>query len=262
MKKIFIFTLVAGAAVFSSYTGNKGKKSQVEKGPEVQVHGGKAYTWLEVNKQGNPEKIAITLSDEVLNSVPPPSDNAGHGHMAGNHWVIQLPSKGKLTPFNHVSMHWNPNGHEPEGVYTLPHFDFHFYTTTPEEVLEIGTYEQDSVRFKNTPSAEYYPAKYINPGAATSVPQMGAHYIDVTSPELNGKKFTETFLFGSFDGKVTFYEPMITLDFIKNTKNYVREIPQPTKFQQSAWYPTKMRISRHDGVTDIILEQFVYRKQS
>ena len=60
MKKIFIFTLVAGAAVFSSYTGNKGKKSQVEKGPEVQVHGGKAYTWLEVNKQGNPEKIAIT----------------------------------------------------------------------------------------------------------------------------------------------------------------------------------------------------------
>jgi hypothetical protein len=262
MKQILLFTLVAGVVAFSSYTNNNSKKPQVVKGPEVQVHGGKAWTWVQLSKQGNPEKLGITLTEDVLNTVPAGTKDGGHGHIAGNHWVMQLPSKAGATPFNHVSMHWNPNGHEPENIYTLPHFDFHFYTTTPEEVLEIGTYEQDSVRFKNTPSAEYYPAKYVNPGAATSVPQMGAHYVDVTSGEFQGKTFTETFLFGSFDGKVTFYEPMITLDFLKKNSDYVREIPQPAKVQKSSWYPTKMRVSKHNGVTEIILDQFVYRKQS
>ena len=210
MKKILLFALVAGAVAFSSYISSN-KKPQVFKGPEVKVHGGKAWSWIQLNKQGNPERMGVALSEDALNSVPAGNGTEGHGHMPGNHWVMKLPAKANLTPFNHVSMHWNPNGHEPENIYTLPHFDFHFYTTTPEEVLEIGTYEQDSVRFQNTPSAEYYPTNYINPGAATSVPQMGAHYVDITSGEFNGITFTETFIFGSFNGKVTFYEPMIRL---------------------------------------------------
>ena len=262
MKKILFLALLAGTAAISSYTIINTKKPHVSKGPEVQVHGGKAWAWIQVSKQGNPEKLGITLTGDVLNTVPGPTNDGGHGHMPGNHWVMQLPSKAGSTPFNHVSMHWNPNGHEPENIYTLPHFDFHFYTTTPEEVLEIGTYEQDSVRFKNTPSAEYYPAQYVNPGAATSVPQMGAHYVDVTSGEFQGKTFTETFIFGSFDGKMTFYEPMITLDFLKKSNDFVRDIPQSAKVQKTGWYPTKMRVKKNDGNTEIVLEQFVYRKQS
>lgn len=262
MKKILLFTLVAGAVALSSYISISSKKSQIFKGPEVQVHGGKAYSWIQVNKQGNPEKMGVALSDNALNTVPAGTGTEGHGHTEGNHWVMKLPGKANVTPFNHVGMHWNPNGHEPENIYTLPHFDFHFYTTTPEEVLEIGTWEQDSVRFKNTPSAEYYPAKYVNPGAPTSVPQMGGHYIDLTYGEFQGKTFTETFIFGSFDGKVTFYEPMITLDFLKKNSDFVREIPQPAKVQTNGWYPTKMRVVKHDGITEVILDQFVYRKQS
>jgi hypothetical protein len=260
MKKIFLFTLIAGAVALSSYISNS-KKPQLLKGPEVQVHGGKAWTWVQLNKQGNPEKMGVSLSDAALNSVPV-STGGGHGHSEGNHWVMKLPAKAGLTAFNHLGMHWNPNGHEPETIYTLPHFDFHFYTTTPEEVLEIGTYETDSVRFKNMPSAEYYPAKYINPGAATAVPQMGGHFIDVTHDEFQGKTFGEAFLFGSFDGKVTFYEPMITLDFLKKNSNFEREIPQPAKVQKSSWYPTKMKVVKHDGITEVVLDQFVYRKQS
>lgn len=261
MKKILLFILVAGVVGFSSYISGS-KRPQLLKGPEVQVHGGKAHSWIQLNKQGNPEKMGVALTDAALNSVPAGTGTEGHGHAAGNHWVMKLPAKAGLTPFNHVSMHWNPNGHEPENIYTLPHFDFHFYTTTPEEVLEIGTYEADSVRFKNMPSAEYYPANYINPGAATAVPQMGGHFIDVTYGEFQGKKFSEAFLFGSFDGKVTFYEPMITLEFLKNNSNYVRDIPQPAKVQKSGWYPTKMRVVKHDGITEVVLDQFVYRKQS
>lgn len=262
MKKITFFVLLAGAVAFSAYTKNNNKKPQVIKGTAVQVHGGKAWTWVQVNKQGNPEKLGVALTDDALNTVPAGTPNGGHGHVEGNHWVMKIPSKSGLTAFNHVGMHWNPNGHEPETIYTLPHFDFHFYTSPPEEVLEIGTYETDSIRFKNTPSTDYFPAKYFNPGAPASVPQMGAHWMDGAASEFQGKTFTETFLFGSFDGKVTFYEPMITLDFLKKNSNYVRDIPQPAKVQKTSWYPTKMKVSKHDGITEVILEGFVYRKQS
>ena len=69
---------------------------------------------------------------------------------------------------------------------------------------------------KPLPAGEM-PATYINTGL---VPTMGAHWIDVTAPELNGQPFTETFIFGSFDGKMTFYEPMITKAFIEEKHNH------------------------------------------
>jgi hypothetical protein len=91
---------------------------------------------------------------------------------------------------------------------------------------------------------------------------MDAHWIDVTSPELNGQPFTQIFLYGSFDGKVNFYEPMITMDFLKNNNNFEGNIPQPAKVQKSGYYPTKERVVKHDGVTEIILDGLVYRTQS
>jgi hypothetical protein len=32
---------------------------------------------------------------------------------------------------------WNPRGHIPDGVYTVPHFDVHFYLITREQREEI-----------------------------------------------------------------------------------------------------------------------------
>jgi len=91
---------------------------------------------------------------------------------------------------------------------------------------------------------------------------MGSHWVDATSSELNGKPFTETFIYGSFNGEVTFYEPMITLEFLKNQKKYERAIPVPAKFQETGWYPTSMKVVKHDGQTDVILDKFVYRQKS
>jgi hypothetical protein len=104
------------------------------------------------------------------------------------------------------------------------------------------------------------PQNYVPiPGG---VPQMGVHWVDVTAPELNGQLFTQTFIYGSYNGQVTFYEPMITLDFIKANPSYQRNIPVPSKFEQPGYYPTKMRIQKVGGITNIILEEFVYRQAS
>ena len=91
---------------------------------------------------------------------------------------------------------------------------------------------------------------------------MGAHWLDATSPELNGQLFTQTFIYGSYNGKVNFYEPMITLQFIKDNPEFERTIPQPAKVQKAGYYPTKMKIKTKNNITEVILESFVFRTAS
>lgn len=263
MKKILIFAVSALVLASFSYNGDSSKKGLL-KGEEVAIHGGKGWTWAKISKKGTPESIGFTVTDEVLNTVPVPSGQmpAGHeGHAGLEYWIAKFnPVAGAVIPFNFVLLNWNPYGHPPANIYDKPHFDFHFYSQTPEEVMAIGPYEVDSLKFNNVPGPDYLPTKYVNTGH--SIPQMGSHWVDVTSSELNGKPFTETFIYGSFDGQVTFYEPMITLDFLKTQKSYERAIPVPAKFKETGWYPTNMRISKHDGQTDVVLDKFVYRQKS
>jgi hypothetical protein len=117
----------------------------------------------------------------------------------------------------------------------------------------------DMAKIENLPSIDYVPANHI---AGPGVPMMGKHWIDVTSPELHGVPFTQTFLYGSYDGKVVFYEPMITLDFLKATTSFQRSIPQPAKYKTAGYYPTKMNIYKQAGNTNISLEGFVYQQAS
>lgn len=259
MKRIFALVLIAAALFTSCKKDHDNEKHGIFKGPEVQVYQGKAWTWVQINKNGNPERLAVTLTDAALNSVPVGHDDGGD-HLHEATWTLKFHPKAGITPFNHLGMGWNPDGHEPEMFYGEPHFDFHFYMMTPAEVAAIPPYDVDSLKFKNWPAPSYLPANYFNAGGG--VPQMGAHWVDLTSGEFNGQGFTQTFIYGSYDGKVTFYEPMITKEFLMNNANFERAIPQPAKVQKSGYYPTKLRVVKHDGVTEIILDEFVYRTQS
>lgn len=249
--------MLSAAVLFTSCKKDN-EKSGIYKGPEVQLYDGKAWTWVQLDKKGDPLRLAITLTDAALNSMPAGGNGGGHSHELM--WTLKFHPKADATPFNHLMLNWNPDGHEPEMIYGKPHFDFHFYMTTPQEVAAIPPYDVDSLKFKNWPAPSYFPANYFNAGGG--VPQMGAHWVDPASGEFNGLGFTETFIFGSYDGKVTFYEPMITKEFLMNNTNFERNIPQPAKVQKTGYYPTKLRVVKHDGLTEIILDSFVYRTQS
>jgi hypothetical protein len=257
MKKIFLL-LAISAALFSCKKDDE-KKDGTYKGATVQVHDGKAWTWAKIDKNGVPEQLAITLEDKVLNSVPTTAEGGGGHNTHGNNLVLPLhPKAVDATPYKHVGLDWNPVGHEPEHVYTIPHFDLHFYMISEAERMAAT----DMAKINTQPAAAYIPANHVS---GAPVPTMGLHWLDVTSPELNpnsGVTFTQTFIYGSYNGKVIFQEPMITLDFLKKTNNFQRSIPQPQKFQQSGYYPTKMRVVKHDGVTDVILENFVQQQAS
>lgn len=260
MKKFILLSLTVAVLFTSCKKDPDNVKNRIFKGPVVQVYQGKAWTWVQLDESDKPLRLAVTLTDAALNSVPVGDHGDGHDHTHEATWTLAFHPKAGITPFNHLGMGWNPNGHEPEMIYGKPHFDFHFYMMTPAEVAAIPPYEVDSLKFKNWPAPAYFPANYFNPGGG--VPQMGAHWIDLTSGEFNGQPFTQTFIYGSFDGKVNFYEPMITLEFLKNNGNFERNIPQPEKVQKSGYYPTKMRVVKHDGLTEIILDGFVFRTQS
>ena len=66
MKKI-IFVLAAGIFAMSC---KKESDKNIFKGPEVQVFQGKAWTSIQLSKDGNPERMAISITDAALNSVP------------------------------------------------------------------------------------------------------------------------------------------------------------------------------------------------
>jgi hypothetical protein len=91
---------------------------------------------------------------------------------------------------------------------------------------------------------------------------MGNHLLDSQSPELQNPPgpFTRTFIFGSFDGKLIFWEPMITHAFLTRTTSECFPIRQPERFEVGGYYPTAYCI-RHDKGEKrrtVSLEQFVY----
>ncbi len=252
MKKILI--LVAASTLVFACKKEKNKEKEY-KSQETVMHGGKMWTSAKVDKDGKPQSLSIVLNDALLNSVPvgQPTDHVGHE----NNIILPVSSKSG-TPFKTIMVNWNSSGHEPDNVYTLPHFDFHFYMLDQDQIMNLT----DDVKMnENLPAADYVPANYISPGAG--VPMMGRHWIDATSPELGGQvPFTQTFIHGSYDGKIIFLEPMITLDFLKAQTSYERNLPQPAKYQVSGYYPTKMKITRKNGVTEVELTSFVYRQAS
>lgn len=260
MKNLFLFMIAALVLTTGCKKDKHDKQSGVFKGPALNVGNGKAWSYIETDENNKPVSIGVVLSQNALTNLP--NDASSHH---GVSYVLSLPSEKKdVTPYDHIGMDWNPHGHEPEFIYGAPHFDFHFYMMPQAERLAIPAYEQDSVKFKNSPTPQYLPALYMNFGGG--VPQMGAHWLDVTSPELNPQQpapFTQTFIYGSYNGKVIFMEPMITKQFLDTIPHlFERNIPQPVKFQKTGYYPTKMHVQKHDGETLIVMDHFIYRQQS
>lgn len=243
-------------------------------GASQTLGGGTARTYVTLNAEGKPVSLGVALSEAALTNLPmtpnAPSPSAAMLQLA-------LPVDAPVTGYNHVMLDWNPVGHEPDHVYTLPHFDFHFYNLTPQQVMAImPTDPQWATKAAALPPTQYVPAGYVAasvlaniPAGAAAVPMMGLHWLDVASPELQpppaGKTFTETFIYGSYDGKFIFLEPMITkayIESLKNTNGMSRAIPSPAQVQTAGYYPSKYSI-RYDSATKeyrIALDSLTYRQ--
>ena len=188
-----------------------------------------ARSFVVMNDQGKPVSIGISFTKEALSGLPTEAEPP--------EVMLALPGKADVHQFKYIVINWNPQGHEPK-MYLAPHFDFHFYLMPNEEREKIS--ENDAVQFAKTPPSQYLPADYMQ--APGGIPRMGAHCVDKTAPELQGKPFRQTFIYGTYDGEVTFYEPMVSMAFLETQTDFSAPIKQPAAFEKDGFYPTTYRI--------------------
>ncbi|AWG23084.1 hypothetical protein FFWV33_16905 [Flavobacterium faecale] len=241
-------------------------KMRIYAGPEVAVGDGLARTWVTLDSKGYPMEIAIEISEDAIKNPGEDSEmDMADGAMEMEHGqMIMLPLHSqaqKSTPFNHVGINWNPHGHPPAQVFDSPHFDFHFYTIPLEEQLAIpGWSTATDALFNTYPDAAFLPANYFTPpGADTAEAQMGKHWIPTNIGDY--LPFSKILVYGSYNGKVNFIEPMVTQAYLLQKINTSESYSQPLKVQTKGNYPTKYNIY-HDtktGKTQITLSDFVTR---
>ncbi len=222
-------------------------------GPVVQMGNGHLRSWINITRDDNiPLAIGIEFTAGSLNNLPTDPSN-----FAANTFILKLHQKAfDVTPYQHIMVNWEPAGHEPPGIYNVPHFDMHFYKISVAERLAITGVPGLA------PPAGFLPAAYVI--QAATVPQMGTHWIDPSSPELPPTlvPFTYTFIYGSTNGKTIFNEPMITRAFMLGGTSVSKAFPQPLNFlPNNTNYPTVYKIwkSAENGRHYVALTDFVWR---
>lgn len=242
-----------------NYSRHSGHTSKIKFriGDWTALGDGFAVVWY-YERNDQPEHIGITFTPGSMDNLVPMEDP---NNPFATWYVLNLPEETlEHTMFDYLLFNWNPMGHPPHGIYTVPHFDFHFYMQSNEERLMIPPYEVDPSGFLDAPTSDYFPPTYfMEPGG---VPQMGAHWVDSESPEWNDDPFGYTFIYGSYEGKVTFYEPMITKEILEDSEEnpVVTEILQPEKVQYlDYFYPEKYNIfGTADGSIHVTISDFEY----
>lgn len=197
-----------------------------------QVGQGTMATWTTVNQDGAPTAIGVTLTTGVLDGLPTQQPDY--------EYVLALPTQAARTPFTHFALDWNPHGHDPVAVYGVPHFDFHFYIISSQERAAITATGADLARVERIPAPAFVPHGYVaTPGG---VPHMGAHWVDPAAPEFHGQPFAETFIYGFYNGRMAFIEPMLTLAYLRTNPQVDRAIALPEAYPVSGYYPTRFTI--------------------
>lgn len=206
-------------------------------GPSVEMGDGQLRSWANITHDDKVLAVGVEMTDGSLKGLPQDPNN-----FAASTFVLPLHQKTKaLTAFDHIVVNWNVHGHEPDHVFDITHFDFHFYKISLADQLAIPPYAIAPAMFNADPPIGYLPSMYLHvPGG---VPQMGAHWVDLLSPEFNSGVFTHTFIFGSYNGNVTFLEPMVTLAIFESGNTIHKNIRQPQYFLPiNKYYPTRYNI--------------------
>jgi hypothetical protein len=253
-----------GSAPNAARAGQPGTHRQY--GTPQKIGNGMVRTYVVLDEKDGrtPIEVGVAMSEGTMDGLPAAMPMSGDMADMGM-LILALPAQNP-TPYKFVEVGFNPMGHEPAGVYDLPHFDFHFYTVSDSVMKAIVPSDPAyATRAASFPAPEYRAPFYVDaataagiPPAAATVPVMGLHWLDVRSPELQKlvgnpagwRPFTTTFIYGSWDGKFIFDEPMITRAYImakRDSANAVRDEIIPVsvaqRYEPAGFYPGAYRIT-------------------
>lgn len=231
--------LVASAAIGVGCSDNPaGPSIRDYKGPEVAVGAGLA--WAESAFEGGElSSLALLFTPGALDDLPPT--------LPGTEYLIPLPGDAPGTVYDHIGINWQPEGHPPPMVYTHPHFDVHFYLISVAERDQITPADPTfEAKVAAMPSAEETPPRYAPD--PMGIPRMGTHWTHIDSHEFHGSPFTNTMVYGFYDAKMIFIEPMITRAFLLSQADETKTIQVPQQYPAPGRYPTAYTV-RHDAAT-------------
>lgn len=143
------------------------------------------------------------------------------------------------TGVDHLGINWEMHGHPP-GPFLTPHFDFHFYTVSYEDVAGIDCSD------RRKPAL--LPVDYVLPDlevpdmgtmVGLCVPRMGMHALhdaDLMATSL----FEASILLGYYAGDLVFLEPMISRARLLERVNFDLPVPQLPGSSARAHWPLSM----------------------
>ena len=256
-------------------------------GREVSVGNGTARTFIVVGPRGGPTAVGVALDEAAFTGLAPRMNTSSrcydknhdgrhaHGECLGDYQsTLAMPDGADRLelPLRWATVNWNPEGHLPPApaVWSEPHFDFHFFMTEPAVIEGIRSgpcaefiHCEDSAKAGKPLPAEHLPDGYIDVGAAVAA--MGNHLVDSRDPELANASlgFSSTFIYGAYEGRLIFLEPMVSRAYLQSRPQQCRPIRTPSAYASAGYYPTSYCV-RHDRATRtyrVTLEGLVYRKQ-
>ena len=205
--------LAYAAACSGDPTGTTASPT-TEFGATIVLGNGTARSYL-ISQGGTPTELGIALSATALDGLQTAPV------MGGYESLLPLPAHNP-TQYQVIGLNWNPGGHPPPMVYTVPHFDFHFYMTSLAERNTIDPSDPTfGAKAASLPAANLRPTRYVADPPTNAIPHMGLHWTDSTAAEFHGQPFTRTFIAGSWDGQFTFLEPMVTRAYLLTHPNDV-----------------------------------------
>ena len=250
VKRLSLILLLVGMVLIAA--GCVATKSGTFVGEKKSLGNGMVRSWVTLDNDGKPLAVGVTFSEASLSGLPA---------VNSTEYTLALPQQASAMPFNHIAVNWNPKGHIPPGIYDVPHFDAHFYLISMEERKGITATGEDMVKITKNISSDFIPDGYVAaPGGGE--PMQGAHWIDPAAPEFNGQRFTKTFIYGFYDGKMIFMEPMVTKAFLETKPNTTDNIKLPSRYPKSAYYPARY-VVKYDATAKeytVSLEEITLRK--
>lgn len=214
-------------------------------GSNIEIGNGHAWSYVKTDDNQVPISIGIQFQGSCLIDLPTEG-------LLPTEFTLELPSEIAVPPYDHITMDWNAHGHPPMMVYDLPHFDFHFYFMSEAERDDISPF--DTIEFAKPLDPQNLAPLYLE--TPDGVPRMGAHIIDLMSPEIAGTGvFNHTFIYGKYNGVLNFLEPMVTKNYLDAKEDLTKEIRQPEKWMEAGFYPLNYQINyvEEDDLYELLL---------
>ena len=201
-------------------------------------------TWVRMDGETVTE-LGATIPLKLIEGVPLDAEMTWPPAQMG---AIPLPEQArKSLGIDHFGINWEAHGHPP-GPFLTPHFDFHFYSVTGQELEALDC--ADESKPSTLPSGYALPDIDV-PGLGMllglCVPRMGMHAMPADEIEADGP-FSATMVMGYYGGEAIFFEPMVSRDRLLERSDFDLDVP-PVSLPDGVRYPTRFN-AKYDGAND------------